>query len=428
MASSAHQGSIVSLVEPVETLDAELPLGLAHAEFARRKKLYLPVVSEGRFVGVVSGHEVNETLGALFGHAFFGRSPLRLHVKADVVVVGPDLPLTELLKVASSRSRENFFEDIAVVSEEGTFLGLIPVQRLVRLQTSMLLDNLGALEEQRRELAERNRQMLDDLRMARGVQAAILPSAPLWLAVGGRSLVAEYQYEPSEMIGGDFFAFTRPSETSAGLLVCDVMGHGVRSALITTIISAVVHEAGTAACDAGQLLTKLNRYLRQVLEGAGTTIFVTAAYAVIDLEAMTMDYAQAGHPPALRWYATQKKSSLVFLSAEAEGPALGLLDDVDYRADRIPLGQGDRLMLYTDGVIEATACTGEEFGGERLQRAFEEAVEEGAPDVARRVCEAARGFSNSGRFSDDVCVLVATCERIVVPAPASSPVTSTSNT
>ena len=406
MATSQHV-PIANLVDHAEVLDADMPLALAQLEFARRKRPFFGVVAEGRFAGVANGSEISQALSSQFGHALFGRAVVRNHTMPNALVVTPDTPLTELLTLASGRNDADFFTDIAVVAADQTFIGLIPVRRVVRLQTSLLLENLEEVQDKSRELAARNRQMEDDLRMAREIQLAILPNETLCLEHTGHMLTTRHFYQSSDQIGGDYFTVLQQAPDKLGLFICDVMGHGVRSALITTMVSAMLQEAHDASLDPGRLLTSLNLGLQGILKSVGELIFVTAAYAVIDLSRNEIIYAQAGHPPAFLWRSKDAVSAPVPLSPEIQGPALGLIDDMVYVAANFAFSPGDAFMMYTDGVVEATAADGAEFGMDRVQRAFDRALTTREPDVATCVAAAARGHAAKNLFSDDVCVLVA---------------------
>lgn len=405
MATTQHI-PIASLVEHAEALEADMPLALALPEFARRSRPFLGVLEQGRFVGLANGSEISQALSSQFGHALFGRSALKNHTSAQALVVAPETPLTDLLKLAAARNDRDFFMDIAVVAADRTFVGSIPMHRIVRLQTSLLLENLEDVKNKSRELANRNRQMEDDLRMAREVQLAILPDKPIFLNHADRTLTAQHYYRSSDQIGGDFFAVLQPAPDKLGLFVCDVMGHGIRSALITSNVSALLQESGRAAIDPGQLLTRLNQGLQRILHTVKDLIFVTAAYAVIDLGRNEVHYGQAGHPPAFLWRCGDSSSAPVPLTPDAEGPALGLIDDMNYATTTFAFCPGDILMQFTDGVVEAASEDGAEFGLDRVQRVFDQGAKAHEPDLAAYVAEAARAHAATGRFSDDVCVLV----------------------
>ncbi len=400
---------LIDLVDHAEHLDARATLTEAQAEFARRKRRFLGVTSDGVFIGLASAREIAELLSNQFGHALFGRSPLRRHVMAEALVVTEDLPLTELLKLTAARSEATFAQDIALVSAQREFRGLIPLPRIARLQTALLLKNLAAVEAQRLELVARNRLIEEDLRMAREMQRALLPERPIVAHFGARSVRTQHVYEPADFMGGDFFTTSSPGP---GLLVCgifDVMGHGVRPALITAILRALMEENATATADPGAMLTRLNHSLQRVLRSSGDFIFVTAGYAVIDLERGELRYAQAGHPAPLVWDAAGGKASELKLTPESAGPALGLIDEFVFGTTTLRVAPGDALLLYTDGLTEIATPDGNEFGTESLRQAMAVACGAGHEDVPGVLVEAARAFAGVQTFTDDVCVLLARC-------------------
>lgn len=402
---------LVDLIEHADSIDAHLPLVGAQQEFGRRSRRFLGVLEKERFVGVASAQAISEVLSLQFGHALFGREPVERHVLRRMLVVGPDVPLTDVFSLVAERDSGTFDEDVAVVAEDLRFLGLIPIHRLVRLQTSLLLENLGEVERQRGELAQRNCRMVDDLRMAREVQRALLGGGGHRTGVGDCWAEVSPVYEPAEEIGGDFFATFVPR---AGVLSCfvgDVMGHGVRSALITAMLRAFVSEAHPAIADPSRLLGTLNADLCTLLKNVGELIFVTAAHVVIDLHHGLLHYAQAGHPRPLLWRVAAGQARELEVEDGSAGPALGLLQEAVYPPVVVPFGAGDGLLVYTDGLTEVAPESGEEFGVARLTAAFAAAMATGAPagEVARHILGEAQRFSGSG-FTDDVCMLVIRCE------------------
>ncbi|MBC8011377.1 MAG: SpoIIE family protein phosphatase [Burkholderiales bacterium] len=398
---------LIDLVEHADQLDTLTTLTASQGEFTRRKRRFLGVTSGKVFVGLASAREITELLSNQFGHALFGRANLGKHVMTDALIVADDLPITELLKLVAARSEEAFDQDIALISPHREFLGLIPLPRIVRLQTGLLLDNLARVEAQRVELAERHRLIEEDLRLARQMQLALLPENPLVVRAPGLRVETRHVYQAADLIGGDFFTTTCPGP---GLLACgifDVMGHGVRPALITAILRALMEESAVVAADPGAMLTHLNHSLRGVLRGSGDFIFVTAGYAVLDLARRELRYAQAGHPAPLLWHA--REAAPLRLTPDSAGPALGLIDDYAYTVATAPFGPGDALVLYTDGLTEIATPDGAEFGSERLRQALANACGQDSPDVPGALLATARAYAGTARFDDDVCVLLARC-------------------
>jgi len=160
------------------------------------------------------------------------------------------------------------------------------------------------------------------------------------------------------------------------------------------------------ATDPAAFLTRLNHDLTKMLRRAGGLIFVTAAYLVIDLKSGRLRYAQAGHPTPLHWHAATGELRTIPCTDTEAGPALGLLDDFYYVAVETPIGPGDRVLLFTDGISEAASATGEEFGEARMTAALtRHAPAPLAAWVEALVTEAAT-FAGAP-FGDDVCLVAA---------------------
>lgn len=407
MNPSAPDVRLEDLVEHCDQLDAQVTLMAAQTEFIRRKRRFLGVSSGGKFCGVACAQEITGRLSLQFGHALFGRAIVREHLMLNTLVFTPDTPLTDVLKLASARHEREFYHDIALVSREREFIGMIPVHSLVRLQTSLLLNNLVEVKKQRRELRASNRRMEEDLRMAREVQLALLPGEVTRMQYAGNVIETDYIYEPAELIGGDFFSVFSPGPGLLACCICDVMGHGVRPALITAILRAMIEESQTDAHDPGPFLSEMNRSFKTMLRRIGDLIFVTVGFGVIDLARAKLYYSQAGHPNPFLWRAERGAAEELMLEPDSAGPALGLMDDFAYVTTETDFRPGDELLLYTDGIHEVTASDGREFGTHRLLYAYNAAHRQGRSDIAPALLGAARRFSGSQSFPDDVCLLVA---------------------
>lgn len=395
-----------TLVAHAHAVAVDATVESVHADFARRKVDFLAVLDGPRLLGVCARRELAEALGSRFGFALNARRSVREHLMAAPLCQAVDQPLTDVFKSAAARGDREFYDDVLLVDAEGRYLGMIPMRTLVRLQTGFLLGNIAHLENSRQEIAEKNRQMEEDLRMAREVQLALLPAATPPLAAAGGVLRIAHRYRPAGEMSGDFFAVLHPSAAAAGLLVCDVMGHGVRSALVTAMVRAMLEELRAVAGEPGRLLTALNRDLTRLLRQAGGLIFVTAAYAVVDLAAGTLRYAQAGHPSPLRWDAAAQRVRAIACDDAQAGPALGLIDDFEYAECAEPFVPGDRVLLFTDGLTEARTPAGEEFGEGRLAAVLATHAAADLEAWLGAVLAAAGTFAGD-RFDDDVCLVAA---------------------
>jgi serine phosphatase RsbU (regulator of sigma subunit) len=260
------------------------------------------------------------------------------------------------------------------------------------------------------ELRKQNEVLEDDLRMAREIQQAMLPQQyPAFSLNGGppESSVLQFshRYHPTGQVGGDFFNILRLSDKVAGIFICDVMGHGVRSALITAMVRALVEELRPVATDPGQLLTRINCDLRAILQQAGTPLFTTAFYMTVDIEKREIRFANAGHPrPFLVHRLTGNVETLRYADGKAR-PALGLFAGSTYPTESVPLAAGDMVMLFTDGLYEVEGRDDAQFSQELLLNAVKKHAAHHCSDLFDSLMEEIEHFAISEEFADDVCLV-----------------------
>jgi sigma-B regulation protein RsbU (phosphoserine phosphatase) len=248
-----------------------------------------------------------------------------------------------------------------------------------------------------------------ELKMAHHLQHALLPQQfPLFPPTASPDttrLRFEARYISTTELGGDFYDVFPLSETTAGIFVCDVMGHGVRAALVTALIRGLLEELHGMAHDPSQLLAGINHGLSTILRATEEPLFATAVYLVADIAAQELRYANAGHPAPLH---LQKQSARVEpLTPPPLGGslALGMIEQTTYPTTVTRLAAGDRLLLFTDGIYEVFDAQQEEFGKERLLAAARQAGAAPVEQWLDNVIGASQAFSASGNFSDDVCLL-----------------------
>lgn len=263
------------------------------------------------------------------------------------------------------------------------------------------------------ELSRKNAQVEADLDLAREIQQAFLPQQyinfPSSAAPAEGALRFHHRYAPTSTLGGDFSDILLLSQTQAGAFVCDVMGHGVRSALITAIVRGQIEELMSVAHDPGRLLTEVNRSLHAILKRTKTPLFASAVYLVADVQKQELRYASAGHPSpfhARRTIPPEAYGSVQPLCAEGEpGPALGLIEDACYKTFCRPLNAGDLLVLFTDGLVEVENGNGEIFEEEQLQHAIEVRLHHPVDQMLDEILEQARHIAPDKQFMDDICLV-----------------------
>ncbi len=265
------------------------------------------------------------------------------------------------------------------------------------------------LAQSRKELQAKNLQMEDDLQMAREIQLTMLPQQyPAFPRSGPQSESAfqfTNRYLPTGSVGGDFFTVSALSETEAAVFICDVAGHGARSALVTAMIRALVEELKGVATNPGQFLTQLNRDLCAILKHTGTPLLTTAIYLVADWKTGVMCYANAGHPKPLH---LRRGPGEVLRLANASGksqPALGLFEDTTFQSSLVKLSPNDLVMLFTDGLVEVQDAKNELYTEALLVEAVQRRVQLPASQLFDELLEDVKRFSAGSGFPDDVCLV-----------------------
>jgi phosphoserine phosphatase RsbU/P len=206
------------------------------------------------------------------------------------------------------------------------------------------------LREAREQLARQLLVINNELEMAREIQLSILPhEIP---KIKGLEIVA--RYIPMSSVAGDFYDFIIMDEKHVGVLIADVSGHGLPAALIASMLKVALAAQSSHASDPVRVLAGLN----QALCGKFKHHFVTAAYVFVDMEKKSMSYAGAGHPPLLLWRASTGKASEVLQN----GLLLGLFPEAIFSSVDVPVDPGDKLLLYTDGILETESPSEQEFG------------------------------------------------------------------
>jgi sigma-B regulation protein RsbU (phosphoserine phosphatase) len=253
------------------------------------------------------------------------------------------------------------------------------------------------LREARAQLAAQLLALNNELEMAREIQLSILPHSIPQLP----DLKIAARFLPMTSVAGDFYDFIRIDEKHIGILIADVSGHGLPSALIASMLQVALKGQTHHATEPAKVLAGLNL----ALCGKFTQNFVTAAYLYMDLENHLLRYAGAGHPPVLQWRNSTGKTAQVL----ENGLILGMIEEASYEALEFPLEPRDRHVLYTDGVIEASNPDRELYGTDRFMR-FMDSNKALDTDNFADAClaEIARWSGQSGEQSqqDDITLLV----------------------
>ncbi len=255
------------------------------------------------------------------------------------------------------------------------------------------------LQVERNALVAKDKAMRNELEMARSIQRQLIP-------VASPSEGLAFFYQPMEEVGGDLFDFLPfAGDRSLGVFISDVSGHGVPAAMIAAMLKSAILQADKQRRNPAMMLS----YLNDLLIGRTNFNFVTAFYGVLDREARTLTYSNAGHPPPYLFH----EGKVVEVPIRNTNLPIGIMSGADmagsgkpYRNYRVSLPSASKLMFYTDGLIEARSLVrdGEVFG-DLLEAKI---IEDGplpASAFVKKLYDQLLAFRGGDQFDDDICVI-----------------------
>ncbi|MGH9281058.1 MAG: ATP-binding SpoIIE family protein phosphatase, partial [Acidimicrobiales bacterium] len=258
---------------------------------------------------------------------------------------------------------------------------------------------LESLAGQCSQALERARLYEVERETARVLQRSLLPAeAP---AIPGMDVAAVYRAgDHSVAVGGDFYDVFRIGANRWGIAMGDVCGRGARAASRTALVRYTVRAIAARGEPAVDVLRELNRAM--LAEPEADDRFCAAVFGQIELDrcGAWVTLVCAGHPRPV----VVRRAGWIDLRGQP-GSLVGILDDLDVSDDRVGLGPGDALVLFTDGISEARNAAGEQFNDEELPRTLLAHADLDADHLAEVIRQAALDFSG-GTLTDDMAVLV----------------------
>jgi sigma-B regulation protein RsbU (phosphoserine phosphatase) len=265
---------------------------------------------------------------------------------------------------------------------------------LARSFNRMATDLREHIEDLRRTTAEKER-IEKELEIAKQIQQSILPEfAPLLpgFDLAGFNL-------PAREVGGDFYDYIPAGEGCWGVEIADVSGKGVPAALFMALSRTLVRASASENPDPAGSILEANHY---ICMDSKTSMFVTLFYGILDVRKRTFTYVNAGHNPPLLFRAGSSGADLL----QGSGIALGVFDEIELELVELQLNPGDTVILYTDGVTEATNERDEEYGMERLTALIPGLLDYGARKMIDAIVEDVAGFAGSQPQFDDITLVV----------------------
>lgn len=240
--------------------------------------------------------------------------------------------------------------------------------------------------------------MKKELDYARQIQLSMLPenNATIYdLEIAGIS-------NPASEVGGDYFDYFHISKNKVGVFICDVSGHGVASGLMLAGLRSGMHLILEDTSEPTIVIEKLNRMVRKT---QSRKMFVTAIFAVIDLEKNTCRLFNAGHLPP---YKISGNTGEIF-KIRNHGITLGAVDNISNGFSNeevtIEFSINDKLLFYTDGVNEAMNNKKEEYGFENIEKIIQMHSDKKPTEIVEHLCNDIKSFINETSQRDDLTIL-----------------------
>jgi phosphoserine phosphatase RsbU/P len=351
----------------------------------------LPVLRQGEFAGIVSRkHLFFKRLRHKFALDLYGNKPVSVLLDENPLVMEPDEDVHSALERLLATD-PNLETDCFPIVADGRFLGIVSVADLM-MQISntqaSLLDRVITLSARIR----------DEVAMASKIQQDLLPAPDFNFQ--GTQICAGVM--TSSEIGGDFFDYFTLEDNRLGLIIADVSGHGVQAGMVTTAAKASLHTLISMGISRpSELLAGMNT---AIIATACQTLLMTCLIVLIDKERQELCFANAGHNFP---YVYRSEPHLLEQLQEVSGFPLGFESGSSFREFRSDFKDRDRLILYTDGLIECRNPSGEDFGYSRLENLLIHRINLSPKEMKNLLFESALNFiGSSSSIEDDISIMV----------------------
>ena len=237
-----------------------------------------------------------------------------------------------------------------------------------------------------------------DLAVAREIQLAILPRIFPPFPENTSQLDIAASMNAAKDVGGDFYDFFRIDEDHIGFVIADVSGKGVPAAIFMAVSRTLIRATGIRGAGAAECMTYSNNLLAKE---AVNSMFVTVFYGIYNIQTGEVTYANAGHNPP---YLMKANGTIEQLPLSKDIVA-GAIDEYEFSDEKLQLEHGDTLLLYTDGVTEATDKDYAEYGEGRLEALLKQQTKADCQQIIDKVKEDVKAFVGDAEQSDDITLL-----------------------
>jgi sigma-B regulation protein RsbU (phosphoserine phosphatase) len=259
-----------------------------------------------------------------------------------------------------------------------------------RIKARFRIADLSAeLTERNRLLESAHKKLTFELDLARKVQAALMPKPPKPRGV----LKMSVRYKPANQLGGDVYDFYRLDKERLGILVADISGHGVNSAMLSGMVKSLASSLSAAVLEPGELMAGLDVQLENYFPDG---YFCTGLYLIADESTGLLRYAGVGHPPAV----IVGPEGIRTLDSNPGLLGVGMVDGTSGGVDR--LQPGESLLIYTDGLPDAATPTEEMFGQARIEQLMSENKDKTPDEILSAIEKVVAAHVHPGSAADDI--------------------------
>jgi sigma-B regulation protein RsbU (phosphoserine phosphatase) len=283
---------------------------------------------------------------------------------------------------------------------EGTRLvGMLSVRDLMQHRASLLeaavRERTAELRHQQAILEERDRERTRNLGIAGRIQRQFLPErAPAF-----DPFRISFAFHPYDQVAGDYYDFELLDPDTLCIVIGDAAGHGVSAAFVSVMAKTCFHNQKPSIASPAALLRAMNQSLHGLVEAQH---FISMFVATLNRRTRELTFARAGHPLPLLLHCDSDRVTLL----DAGGVMIGLLPDPEFVDQTVRLQPGDKVLFYTDGVIECPDAAGQLFGKARLAQALSSHRRKSGDALLTEVIDETRRFTAGRGFDDDVTLVL----------------------
>jgi len=320
--------------------------------------------------------------------------------KKDIVIwIALAVAFCVIFSVFFARTFSNAIRYLVNISKKiggGDFNVLVAAPSKDELgQLSISLQEMAVSLKESVRMHEELQTIQQEVKIASRIQQSILPVGAPKL----KGLDFGARYIPMAGVAGDFYDFHVLNDDKLGVLIADVSGHGIPAALISAMVKVAFSQQKPIADDPSAVLNEINRTLSGKMEDQ----FLTASYVHLDLQEKMLQIADAGHLPLMLW----RRQEQSMIQIKPKGILIGYMDEIISPVESQPLNIGDRIVLYTDGFVEAHSRAGEEFGETRFVQFIKDHEELPPAEFIDQLVSAVKEWVEyQDGFEDDLTIVV----------------------